>query len=88
MVLCMHILEISSLHYSETFDANVNVSKITSLSFCCKYRTITMQTKALLLTEHCKKSCPQVKNKPQNKPTNKKNTHQNLRQVLIICTFK
>lgn len=37
MVLCMHILEISNLKYSETFDANFSVSEITSLSFCCKY---------------------------------------------------
>lgn len=60
MVLCMHILEISSLNNSEPFDENFKVSKITSLSLCCKYRAIKMQNKAGLLTQHCKKRCPQV----------------------------
>lgn len=60
MVLCMHIFEISSLNYSKTFDENFSVSKITSLSFCCKYRAIKMQNKAVLLAQHCKKRCPQV----------------------------
>lgn len=74
----MHILEISSLNYCETLDANFSVSRITSLSFCCKYRAIIMQTTAWLVTQHCKKRCPQVKKKLIKK----------LRQVLIICKFK
>lgn len=74
----MCILEISNLKYSETFDANCNVSKITSLSLCCKYRDVTVQTKVFLLTQFCRKRCPQVKNK----------TKQNLSQVLTTRTFK
>lgn len=54
----MHILEISSLNYSETFDENFSASRITSLSFCCKYRAIKMQNKAVLLIQHYKKKCP------------------------------
>lgn len=74
----MHILEISSLDYSEAFDENFSVSKISSQSFCCKYRAIKMQNNAVLLTQHCKKIFPQVKKK----------INQKLRWILIICIFK
>lgn len=74
MVLFIYILKISSLKYSETFDENFSVSKITSLSFCWKYRAIKTQNKAVLLIQHYKKSCPQVKKKDQK-----------LEQVLFIC---
>lgn len=62
MLMCMHILEISNLNYSETFDANSNVFKISSVTFYCRYRAITILIKELLLTWHCRKRCPQVKN--------------------------
>lgn len=75
----MYILEISSLNYSEAFDENFNVSKITSLSFCCKYRAIKMQNKAGLLIQHCRKDVPGLK---------KKKKIQKLGQVLTICVFK
>lgn len=40
----MHILEISSLNYSETFDTNFNVSKTTSLSHYNANQSIAANT--------------------------------------------
>lgn len=55
LVLRLHTVELSSLITLE-LRMQISTSKIPCLCFCCKYRATTMETKALLLTQHCNKN--------------------------------